>query len=209
MKYCLLKCLKFKPISNHGCPFGREHALGMELYAVDVVLLVLQGHDLPLVALGGYLQALGETLFGHHPRVVASHGDALGQPRKDGVVAKLRALGGHAVKHVAEVGEPSAKHLADGLMAQAHAEHGLASSIRPYHVEQETSFRRNARAGAEDDLVKLLKVFEPELVVAPDGHVGTEFLHEVGEVVGEGVVIVDDGDLKCPVLALSEGQFFE
>ena len=43
--------------------FGGEHALGMELYAVDVVFLMFQGHNLSFVTLGCDFQTVGEVLL--------------------------------------------------------------------------------------------------------------------------------------------------
>ena len=59
--------------------------------------------------------------------MVAAHGDAALQTAEDWVVGHDVAGGGHTMKNVAEVFQPCAKHLADGLMAQTNAEDGLSS----------------------------------------------------------------------------------
>ena len=123
-----------------------------------------------------------------------THHDAPGQPLEEGVVAQLRALRGHAVIHFGQVLEACTERLADGLMAQANAQDGLAAGISPDHIEQEAGLRGDARTGAEDDTVEGLQLTERELVVAVHLYVGPKRFHQLGQVVREAVVIVyNDG----------------
>ena len=101
--------LQLQPVLNHGAAFGGEYAFGVELYAVDVHGAMAEGHDLTFVADGGYLQALGELLAADYPRVVAAHGDALGEACEDGVDAHLGAFSGYAMENVGEVLQLSAE----------------------------------------------------------------------------------------------------
>ena len=189
--------LKEKPVLEHLLAVGGEDALGVELDAADVQLLVLEGHDLAFVAEGGDFEAVGETVAADHPGVVASHGDAAGQTGEDGVVAQLGALGGYAVEDVGEVLELGAEDLADGLMAEADTQNGLAVGIGAYDVEQKSCLRGYARTGREDDFAVLLQVGQLELVVAQDGHLSAQGFDQVGQIVGEGVVVVDDDYFHC------------
>lgn len=126
----------FQEIAYHGATFGGEHALGVELDAVDVVLTMAERHDLSFVALGGDLQTVGEACLVDHPTVVSAHDDAAGQTIEDIVVGKLGALGCHAVEHFRQVGQSAAKELADGLVAEADAEHRLLAGIGLDDIEQ-------------------------------------------------------------------------
>ena len=127
-------------ILYYGLAFGRQHTLGVELNAVDVIVLVVQSHYLAFVAYGSHLKAGGEVFAAHHPRVVASHGNALGQSVEYVVVGELRALGGYSVEHVAKVFERAAEYFAYGLMAKAYAQYGLVAGVSLDDVEQKSCF---------------------------------------------------------------------
>ena len=101
---------------EHLAAVRSEHTLGVELDASDVERLVLEGHDLPLVALGRNLQTVGEVLLRNHPRVVTSDGDIARDATEDGIVAGDVTRGSHTMEHIAEVLELSSEGLADGLM---------------------------------------------------------------------------------------------
>ena len=109
---------------------------------------------------------------------------------EDVVVRELGALGGDTVEHVGEVFEFAAKHLADGLMAETHAEDGLLALVSLYHVEQQSSLGRDARSGTEHYLVERFQLVERKLVVAYHRHVGTGFFYQVTQVVCKRVVVV-------------------
>ncbi len=46
----LSRILQLQKVVHNGSPIGREHALGVELYAVDVKIFMPQSHYLSLVA---------------------------------------------------------------------------------------------------------------------------------------------------------------
>ena len=101
------------------------------------------------------------------------------------------------MEHVAEVLEACAEGLADGLVAEADAEDGLAAGVLADDVEQQAGLRGDARAGGEDYLTELLELRQLELVVAQDGDLRAQFLHQVTQIVRERVVVVDDYYLHC------------
>ncbi len=48
-------------------PSRCQHALGMELDAVNIIILMLQSHDATIIAHGGYIQTLWENQYGLPP----------------------------------------------------------------------------------------------------------------------------------------------
>ena len=172
----------------------------MELDAADVVVAVTERHDLTFVAEGGYLEAIGEVVSGDNPGVVASHGEtivAVGRAFKDGVGVGMGdcALCGDSVENIGKVLKTSTKDLADGLMPQTNAENGLATSVGADDFKQKACLRRDARARTEYNLVERFQLRKLKLVVTKDSDVGSQFLQQMGEVVGERVVVVDDDNM--------------
>ena len=175
----------------------------MELYAAHVECLVSQRHDLSFsvtasfcllsfVADSGHFETVGQPFVRYHPRMVASYGDVAAEMGKQWVVGNDMTWRCHAVEYVAEVFQPSSEGFADGLMAEAYAENGLAACIFADDVEQQSCFAGNARAGRQYDFIERFKLRKLELVVSHDGDVGAKFLDQMTQVVGERVVVVDD-----------------
>lgn len=172
----------------------------MELDAADVVVAVTERHDLTFVAEGGYLEAIGEVVSGDDPGVVAAHGKtivAVGRAFKDGVGVGMGdcALSGDSVENIGKVLKTGTKDLADGLMSQTDAENGLTTGIGADNIKQKACLRRDAWAWTEHNLVERFQLRKLKLVVAKDGDVGSQFLQQMGEVIGERVVVVDDDDM--------------
>ena len=109
----------------------------MELYAMNIQLFMPQGHNLTIIAHSSHLQAVGEASPVDHPTVISTHHDALRQSLEHHVVVELRALGGHTMIHIGQVGEPSPKHLGNGLMPKTYSQDGLAACIRADDIEQQ------------------------------------------------------------------------
>ena len=164
----------------------------MELDAVDVVLPVLQGHNLPLVALCGNFQTLRKAFPAHYPAVVPAHDQPFGKALENVVLAHLRAFGGHAVEYLAQVLQLPSKDFPYGLMPQAYAQHGFPAGISTDDIQQQAGLRGNARARGQDYLVAGFQVRKLETVVSEHRHLRSQRLHQMGQVVGEAVVIVND-----------------
>ena len=54
--------MAFNEILDDSLALGGEYRFGMKLYAMDVVVLMLEGHNLSLVAHGSHRKAGGEIL---------------------------------------------------------------------------------------------------------------------------------------------------
>ena len=78
--------------------FGSKYALGMELYAVDIIVTVAEGHDLSFGTFGGDLEAFREVLARDYPGVVATHREFVWKSREERFVRTTVDGGLHAVK---------------------------------------------------------------------------------------------------------------
>ena len=176
----------------------REHRLGVELHALERQLPVPhRHHHVGLARLagagGGDLEAVGHQR--RRERVVAHHAEPLRQPREHAGVAVLDladpAVGRRDPLHATAVRRHQALH------AQAHAQHGAGGPQQ--HLAPHAEVRgvvRVPRPRREHDVAVLEHRLGGRLVVLhhpgqPPGHRG----HEVDEVLGVGVVVVDHHDV--------------
>ena len=102
--------------------------------------------------------------------------------------------GGLAVHEAPCADDIAAKDVADGLVPQAHAEQrgGLAKALD--HRAADACLLGRAGAGGDADVVglELFDLVQRHLVIAADFHDGSHLAEVLDEVVGEGVVVVDD-----------------
>ena len=91
---------------------------------------------------------------------------------------------------------------ADGLMAETDAEDRNARAEALDRVAGNARFFGRAGAGRDDDLLgpQRFDLVQTDLVVAKNLHLGAEFAEIVIEVVGEGVVVVDEQRSSLPPL---------
>lgn len=167
----------------------------MKLHAVDGQLLVLQAHDLALVipGHGGDLQAVRESVALHQQGVITGGCEGLRQVFEDGLAAVLDD-GGLAMHQAPGADDIAAEDMADALMAQADAEDRRALAKGLDDVATDACLLRRAGAGGHADVVRLHlgDLLQRDLVIAMDLHLGPHLAEVLDEVVGEGVVIVDD-----------------
>ena len=104
------------------------------------------------------------------------------------------------------------EYLADGLVPQADTQDGLASGIGANHIQQQAGFRGDAGAGRQDDLVKGREVFQREAIVPQNSDRCPQRLHQMGQVIGEAVVIVNDNDMHrayiCSAIKMARRRAF-
>ena len=91
------------PVAKNLAPVRSQYALWMELYAVDIVFLVAQCHDLSFITFCGNLQTIGEIILRYNPRMVTAHGDATGKSVKNSVVPELGSFGGYPMEHIGKI----------------------------------------------------------------------------------------------------------
>ena len=180
------------PISKHVLSIGCQHAFWMKLYAMDVILLMLQSHDLPVVTHSRHFKTVGKMRSVHYPTMVSSHCDSLLQSFEQVIITKLRALCCHPMEHLVKVGQFGTENLANSLMSEAHSQDGFPSGVVSDDVEQQSCLCRYSRSWGENDFVESPELLKIEHIVSPHGDLRSEFPDEMRQVVCEGVVIVYD-----------------
>src|SRR5271157_3901648 len=176
-----------------------EHALGMELHAFDGKLPMPQSHDhaLPIAVVtdGRDLQFVRQALLFDDQRMVARGGHGRRNAAEDCLAVVFNGAG-FAVHQRACADHLPAEGLADGLVAEAHAQHGHAPGKMPDQFDADSGVLRRARAGRDNDAVgmKFFNLADGDLVIAPHHYLFSQFAQVLDQVVGERVVVVQDED---------------
>ncbi len=91
------------------------------------------------------------------------------------------------------------KHLADALMAQAHAEHGNCWSELLDDLKRNTGTVRSPRPGANEYCIWLERgnLVDSDLVMTVNMEVCAELAQVLHEDVDEGVIVVDHDHTRC------------
>ena len=112
------------------------------------------------------------------------------------VLPSCSHVAGLAVHQLGRADHVAAKGRADGLVAEADAENRNLAGHVADEVDGDAGLLRRAGAGREEDAVRVqgFDLVRGQLVVAADDDVGAELAHVLDEVVGEGVVVVEDED---------------
>src|SRR6185369_10545450 len=144
---------------------------------------------------GGNLKIGGEALVEHDERVVARGLEALGQRLEDATVVVLdaRRLAVHLLRRPRH---RSPERLADGLMAEADAEDrgGLVKAMD--EGEGDAGAVRSSRAGGDHDTFggEARDLLHGDPVVADHPHGRAQLTQILDQVVGEGIVVVENED---------------
>src|SRR5262245_14387693 len=167
-------------------------ALGVELHPIDGMYLVLQPHDQPVgfrrhLEVGGQISALNDQ------GVVAGHLEAARQGTKHALagVMDLREL---AVHRLGRAHDPAAVGLANGLMAEAHAQHGDVGTRRFDQLQADAGLVRRTGPRREHDALgrEANHLGDRNLVVTEDLASGAKLAQEVNEVIGKTVIVIDE-----------------
>src|SRR5207245_11420405 len=127
-----------------------------------------QAHDRTVRGVGGDLELARQALAVNHQRVIPSSDEALRNLAEDGL-AIVHDLAGLTVHDYRRANHATAKGVADGLVAQAHAQDGNFASKAADQLNADPSFLRLARPGGDDDALWLERgnSIQRDLVVAP------------------------------------------
>ena len=103
---------------------------------------------------------------------------------------------GLAVHQLGRAHDAAAEGLADGLMAEANAEQRHLAGKAADHVDADAGILRLARTGRDDDAIGLARgdFIERDLVVAAHFELLPQLAEVLRQVVGEGVVVIDQQD---------------
>ena len=118
-----------------------------------------------------------------------------GQAVKDGFVV-VRDGAGLAVHQVRSAHHVAAKGRADGLMSQADAEHRHLAGEVANQIDADAGILRRAGTGRNHDALRLhgLDLSDRDLIVAAHLDLRAEFPEILHQVVGEGIVVVENED---------------
>src|SRR5208282_1717461 len=131
---CRLGGSQAHKVANDLLAVSRQYALGMELHALEREFAMPQSHDYPVpiaIATGGRdLQLVRQVLLLHNQRVIARSSHRRRDAAEDGLAVVLDGAG-LAVHQRASADDLPAESLADGLVAEAHAQHRGAPGKMP------------------------------------------------------------------------------
>src|SRR5579859_5486918 len=164
----------------------------MELYAVGRVADMAHSHHDPILGPGVGDQHVGHGIGGDHQRMVSSGLEGARQAGEGTgpVVPNERGLPVHGlVAH-----DLAAEGLAQALVPQAHAEDRDAPAEVPDGLDRDPRVLRAPGAGRDDQRLMAGQLLHAHLVVEEDVDIALELAQVLDQVVGERVVVVDDGD---------------
>jgi len=108
----------------------------------------------------------------------------------------VRDRAGLAVHQVRRADDSSAKSRANGLMSETNSQDWNFAREVPNQVDADTGFLRCAWSRRDHDSLRLhrLNFVDRDLIVAPNFHLRAKFSEILDEVVGKGIVIVENED---------------
>jgi len=119
-----------------------------------------------------------------------------GEAPENGAAVRDVHRAGLAVHKLFCVGDRGPEGLADGLVAQAHAQDGGFARHAGYHVFADPGVRRTARAGGDDDVGRTqgFDLLCAHLVVFDYPYARIDHSYELVQIIGKAVVVVDQKD---------------
>src|SRR5271155_2124743 len=163
----------------------------MKLHAFDLMFLVPQAHDDPVVRLRGDRQFLRQRLSLDNQRVITRGCKRIIQIVKN-AFAIMMNLAGLAMEQFRSADNFAAKRRANGLMSQAHAQNWEFSFQALYQLDGNSRLLRRARPGRNHNFLWLaaFNFFHGNLVVAMHLHIATQFAQILRQVIGERIVVI-------------------
>ena len=146
----------------------------------------------------------GRSFLFHDERVIARGRHGRGQAAEDGLVV-VGDGAGLAVHQVRSAHDVAAKSRADGLMSQADAENRNFAGEVPDQIDADAGVLRRARTRRDHDALRLhgLDLGNCDLVVAANLDLRAQFPEVLNQVVGKGIVVVENENHEAPILAYS------
>jgi len=164
-----------------------------------------QPHDdapaVSFVRLRADLQLLRQPFFGDDQRVVASGGHGTWDILKNRLAVMLN-LADLAMHDLSRPDDIAAKRRPDCLVPEADAKKRDLPRKMFDQIDADPSFLRRAGAGRDQDMIglPLFNFFRSDLIVAAHLNLLPQFPDVLYEVVGEGIVIVEDKDHLEPLI---------
>ena len=178
----------------------------MELDAFEGPGFVFDAHDFVFGGPGGDFEVGGEGAGLDDEGVVAGGFEGIGEAGEDAFVG-VEDGGGFAVHEAPVAFDGSAPGVADALVAEADAEGGEFWAEVHEDIVGDAGFLGGAGAGGDEDVggFEGFDFVDGGFVVAEDAHgaAGVELADALDEVVGEGVVVIDNYNHGRIIAALS------
>lgn len=167
----------------------------MELDPFDKPILVSQTHDDAVFAAGTHVQAVRHRIGFDDKGVISGSRAWVGHPFENthAVVVDVAGLSMHQALCVRD---RSAKYFTDGLMTQTDPKDGRVVSERADYVARDTRVGRSPGTGRNQDSVRacLGYLLNGPFIIANDLQIIRSPGHQVDQIPGKAVVIVDDED---------------
>ncbi|MPM53331.1 hypothetical protein SDC9_100098 [bioreactor metagenome] len=196
-------------VFKNGLPLRGENGFGVELETVNLMLPVAHPHNFPVVRPGGHRQAVRQGGLRRRQGVVPRGGDDGGQTGEDGAGEVQRHPGLLAVHQGLSVGHGGPESLAYGLMPQAHPQHRDLTGEVGRRGNAHPRVGGSAGAGGEEDAPggERLDLTQRQRVVADYSDVRVQLAHQLKEVIGKAVVVVNEQNhLSMPPSACSSAR---
>jgi hypothetical protein len=204
---------KLQKVRHQFLAFAGEDAFGVELDSFDGKGFVAESHDdagaVFIWRPGADFEVLGQGIFFYDEGVVAGGGHGRRESGENGFAVVLDGAG-FAVHEVSGADDLASEGCADGLVTEADAEQGDAVGSAACaggnsggemtdEVDADAGFLGSAGSGRDDDAVGAegLDFSEGDFIVAADFDLSAQFSEILDEVVGEGIVVVEDEDHLC------------
>src|SRR2546428_3561276 len=151
-----------------------------------------QAHDRTVKGVGGDLELTRQALADNHQRVIPSSDEALRNLAEDGL-AIVHDLAGLTMHDYRRANHATAKGVADGLVAQAHAQDGNLAGKAADQLDADPSSLRHAWSGGDDDALWLERgnFIQRDLVVALHFKGAAQLAQRLRKVVGKRVLVVN------------------
>lgn len=192
-------CLKREKILEQQPPGVREHTLGMELYTFDGKIPVAEPHDyagsVEFLGASTDLEMFGDAIFRNNERMIACGGQRAGGAAKDRLPIMFDAAD-FTVHHFTCPDYASPESGADCLMPKTDAKDGLLAGKIAEQVYADARFLGSTWAGGDQD-VRRIETFDfiaCDLVIAPHLNLFPQLAEVLHQVVGKGIVIVENKD---------------
>ncbi len=164
----------------------------MELDAFDFVATMAEAHDDAVVSLGGDGEFTRQGFFLDDQGMVARCGKGVRQLAENIFVVVMN-LTRFSVKKFRRADDFAAERGTNGLMAEANTKDGKFAGEALDQLDRDARFLRRARTRRNHDAFRFAadNFFDGDFVVAMHFDLATQLAEILGEVVGEGIVVVE------------------
>src|SRR5258708_5727097 len=194
-------------IKKRWFPARSSEGLGVEGNPLDGVRPVAKPHNLALRSLGGDLQIRRESFPPHNQGVISSRFKRIRQTAEDAVSFMYNG-GGFPVHKPVGPDDFASENVSNALVPQTNAENRRGGAEPKNQVIADTGIKRRPRSRRDTDSVRmhLANLIQSNLVVAFNDEIRSELAKILDQVVGKGIVIVDDQHHMAWALSMARNK---